>query len=53
MSDVMHAISHSSISVKKENVMLLKRDHTIGTGDFSHMCKVARVESSNFPFRIM
>ncbi len=32
---------------------LVKRHRTIGTGNFSHMCKVARVESTNFPFRIM
>ncbi len=32
---------------------VVKRHRTIGTADFSHMCKVARVGSSNFPFRIM
>ena len=33
--------------------MNFKRNRTIWTGDFSHTCKVARVESTNFPFRIM
>ncbi len=31
----------------------IKRHRTIGTGDFRHMCKVACIESTNFPFRIM
>ena len=27
----------------------VKRPYTIGTGDFSYMCKVARHEPTNFP----
>ena len=36
----------------KWNCPEFKRLRTIGTGDFSHMCKVARAESTNFPFRV-
>ena len=33
--------------------VVIKRHRTIRTGHFNHMCKVARVKSTNFPFRIM
>ena len=44
------------LNAKKCSILLfmwlLKRHRTIGTGDFRHTCKVAHVESTNFPLPI-
>ncbi len=35
-----------------DGITLLKRHYATGTGDISYRCKVARQESTNFPFII-